>query len=168
MLGGNSAFGSTKLRLTRSMRKNARGAHSSTVADARQVCTVKCKFEYELVVCLVVCSPRRDFYTELTYKVFCLKKNKKKHKYKTGNKCTESQWTRSRVRGAKMTVCFPLKLPYLWIRVLGKDVEKRRLATLRVAHHHDLAAQEPFALHRLPGVSLTGSAPPLPPVCHLT
>lgn len=61
-----------------------------------------------------------------------------------------------------------MKPPHLWIRVLGKDVEERRLATLRVAHHHDLAAQESFALHRLPGVSLTCSAPPLLPACHLT
>lgn len=45
-------------------------------------------------------------------------------------------------------------------------MEECRLATLRVAHHHNLAAQEPFALHRLPGVSLT--CPPLPPACHLT
>lgn len=64
-----------------------------------------------------------------------------------------------------------LKPPHLWIRVLGKDVEERRLATLRVAHHHDLAAQESFALHRLPGVSLTCSARLLLlllPACHLT
>lgn len=43
------------------------------------------------------------------------------------------------------------RAPHLWIRVLGKNVQERRLATLRVAHHHDLAAQESFALHRLTG-----------------
>lgn len=43
---GTSALGTPELRLTRSMRKNARGAHLSAVADARQMCTVEYTFEY--------------------------------------------------------------------------------------------------------------------------